>query len=423
MLTTSLLAFDATLPDRDEFLDPARAVERLARLAPRTVGHRIEPVGLVRSKYRIGESLRVVHRVLVDGAERLVTARVFADRSDAVRAYDRSARMNHDGALHDADAGAVWWWFPNDRKLRDADRVVQADRELAAALGLDGWSASRVVEYAPERSLTVRAENSGGDALAFVKGYAPRSVDVERLLAHYAIADGGCADLGIRTPRVLGATDSAMALEAMPGRHWDRLPPAERGAAMRRLGAAIAWFHQRDIDAAPIADFGRLRPDRVAHSAALVARARPELAEPMHRLAERLDATRPASEPSVLLHGDCHPKNSLFDDGAVALIDLDQAGSGPAAADLGSLLARLRHGVLLGEHSPSLASELEASFLDGYRSIAELPDPASLRWHVAATLVAERAIRAVNRVHVGALASLPDLVDLALRDVEASRGR
>ena len=45
---------------------------------------------------------------------------------------------------------------------------------------------------------------------------------------------------------------------------------------------------------------------------------------------------------------------------------------------------------------------------------AALPSAASLRWHYAAALVAERAIRAVNRVNLRSLARLDELVALAV---------
>ncbi len=79
------------------------------------------------------------------------------------------------------------------------------------------------------------------------------------------------------------------------------------------------------------------------------------------------------------------------------MIDFDQGGSGAAAADMGSVLGTLLTTQLL---RPDTAVDgLGAAFLDGYRAVRALPSGAELRWYTAAALVAERAIRAVNRVN------------------------
>jgi Ser/Thr protein kinase RdoA (MazF antagonist) len=172
---------------------------------------------------------------------------------------------------------------------------------------------------------------------------------------------------------------------------------------------------------------------RVAHSADLVARARPDLAGPVRRLAGHLHDGPPVGEEAVLLHGDCHPKNALFAGDAtraapggertdphlsLALIDLDQAGTGPAAADIGSLLARLRRDEVTGAHDAAGTEALSAAFLDGYAAVRALPGDASLRWHTAAALVAEQAMRAVNRVNRPALTRLDRLLGAAERTLE-----
>jgi Ser/Thr protein kinase RdoA (MazF antagonist) len=97
----------------------------------------------------------------------------------------------------------------------------------------------------------------------------------------------------------------------------------------------------------------------------------------------------------------------------VCLIDLDQSGLGDAAADLGSLLARLRHGEAVGELTSGEADAMVDAALGGYAAVRPLPSAPSLRWHTAAAIVAERMMRAVNRVHLPALANLGALADAA----------
>src|SRR4029079_11290401 len=185
------------------------------------------------------------------------------------------------------------------------------------------------------------------------------------------------------------------------------------GPAMRELGQAIGQLHLarvEDPDAIGLTWFGRLEPARLARSGELVARAVPAVSDLATRLAGRLVATHRSDRVPVMLHGDCHPGNVLVREDAVSLLDLDQSGLGTPAADLGSLLARLRYGALVGEPHADLAETLAAGFLDGYAAVRFLPDDADLRWHTAAALLAERALRAVNRVRPSGLNALDDVL-------------
>jgi Ser/Thr protein kinase RdoA (MazF antagonist) len=112
----------------------------------------------------------------------------------------------------------------------------------------------------------------------------------------------------------------------------------------------------------------------------------------------------------VCLHGDVHPKNAVLSGDSLTLIDLDQCGAGPAAADLGSLLAALSYKRLTGLLSPARERELAESFLAGYADARALPSVASLRWHTAAALLAERALRAVNLIRTEGLRHLPEIL-------------
>jgi aminoglycoside phosphotransferase (APT) family kinase protein len=398
-----LLAPDPLLPHRDDHLATEWVCRRLSALT----GRPFEPVRLVRAKYRIGESVRAVHAVTIDGAPATVSGRTFPNGGT------KAARQSPD-ALYDTEHETVWWTFPDDRRLVGVPDVIDADPHLARVLGIDGWTTSTVAEYAPERSLTVRADGAAQQVLAYVKLYAPGTVDVARFAERYRRARPALAALpGVVVPEVLGATDAAIAISPMPGAPWTTLAADRVCPMLTRLGEAIAHFHTID-PAGVAAPFGRMQVPRVVHSAELVARARPDLADALDEIATCLAGGPPAGDPTVLLHGDCHPRNSLIDGDRLALIDLDQAGAGAPACDVASLIARLRHGAVLGETTRDEASAREQAFLAGYTRHRELPSPASLRWHVAAAYMAERAIRAVNRVNVPALASLDRLVALAL---------
>ena len=395
------LAPDAALPARDLLLDQDAAGEHLARL----LGRDVTGCELVRVKYRIGESLRVTYRLVADSERELLTVRAFRP-GQGRSAYRKAAGR---GVWHDPALDAVWWAFPADRRLRGLADLLSPGPELAALA--PGWVAGELVEYSPERAATFRALDPTGTAVGYAKAYAPGTVDVVERSERYAriaavLAAGGGAG-GFAAPVPLGRSEArtVLVLQPMPGVEWGQLTGPALAAAMGRLGSAIATLHAAGAAADGLPRFGRLDVRRVVHSAHLVAVGRPDVSAAAIRLADRLADGPPPGGPQVALHGDCHPKNALLAGESIALIDLDQAGVGPAAADVGSLVARL--------HADGDTGEMRSAFLSGYRAVRALPPDGSLRWHTAAALVAERGVRAVNRVHLPTLDRLPELLGTA----------
>jgi Ser/Thr protein kinase RdoA (MazF antagonist) len=120
----------------------------------------------------------------------------------------------------------------------------------------------------------------------------------------------------------------------------------------------------------------------------------------------------------VCLHGDANLRNALLlQDGGIGLIDLEHVSAGPAAADLGQLLA----GLLLARAQGRDVRGSAAALKSGYARVAEPPDPAALRWYTAASVLARVALPAVGRVRPDTLAHLRPLLeaaaDLAARPV------
>lgn len=418
-VTAVPLAPDAALAARDRLLD----VDHVARHAARLLGADgrldVRDVEIVRAKYRVGDSLRVVYRLHLPDGARTVSVRSFAD-DERVAAALALTPVRCEGLwsrVPDPEHGAAWWAFPDDRRVTGLARLLRPEGELAA-LPTGRWVASQVMEYAPERSATVRALGDDGRVLGYAKAYrhAADAVAVADLYRDLGAVLAGHAAT-VRTPGVL-AVDAAAGitvLEAMPGARWDELDVAAAGRLLPLLGAAVAHLHGAPVPA-DLSRFGRLDPARVVTGCRVVAAARPDVAAAAERLAARLAEAAPADPgPAVVLHGDLHPKNALLDGDRLALIDLDQASWGPAAADLGSLVARLHYGELVGEHDAGTATARTGAALTAYAGVRPLPPVASLRWHVAAALVAERAVRAVNRVHPRALAVLPDILTAAER--------
>jgi aminoglycoside phosphotransferase (APT) family kinase protein len=392
------LAPDAALPARDLLLDQDAAGEHLAG----RLGRDVTGCELVRVKYRIGESLRVTYRLVADGRPERFTVRAFRPGLSG-SAYRKAAGP---GVWHDPALDAVWWAFPADRRLHGLADLLSPGPELATLA--PGWVAGELVEYSPERAATFCALDGSGTAVGYAKAYTPGTVDVVERSERYARIAAALAAGGYAAPVPLGRSEArtVLVLQPMPGVEWGQLAGPALAAAMGRLGSAIATLHGAGRQATDrLPRFGRLDVRRVVHSAHLVAVGRPDVAAAAVRLADRLADGPPPGGPQVPLHGDCHPKNALLAGDSIALIDLDQAGVGVAAADVGSLIARL---VADGD-----TGEKRSAFLSGYEAVRPLPPDRSLRWHTAAALVAERGVRAVNRVHLQTLDRLPELLETA----------
>jgi aminoglycoside phosphotransferase (APT) family kinase protein len=190
----------------------------------------------------------------------------------------------------------------------------------------------------------------------------------------------------VRAPRVLAAADDVLLLEAIDGVRLDR------ARALGALGATLARLHTTRLDAPR---FARLDPGRLVTAAEVIGRVRPDAAPAAQRLLEALlERVEDGEGEPVLIHGDANLRNALLQpDGTVALLDLEDLSLGPAAADLGQLLAaRVPAGPLL-------------------RGYGTPPDRAALCWHTAAAILARQALPAVSRYRPELLARLTELLD------------
>jgi aminoglycoside phosphotransferase len=387
------LAPDPAVPRRDALLRG----DVVARLFGTTAS-----CERVHAKYRVGESLRVAYRL--DGTYH-VAARTFRDGA-AAAAYER-ARAGAVPAgplpavLHAHGLDAVFWTFPNDRRLATLP-LLTSESALGRLLGRR-CAAIRLVTYAPERSASVRCLDASGRTVAYVKVHA--AVERERRWLEAA---------GPLVPRVIAAAPdhNAIALAPVQGRRLDSLRGRDLADALAGLGRGLATLHT--TTAVPAERFTRLEPERLGRAAAVIARARPDAgpaaAHALTALVSRRDAAR---EPDVCLHGDANLRNAIAKGSRVALLDLEHAAAGPAAADLGQLLAALTTARVLGHISATDEHALADALLRGYASVTPLPATGSLRWHTGASLLARVAQSAVNRVREDALQRLGPLLEAA----------
>jgi Ser/Thr protein kinase RdoA (MazF antagonist) len=268
-----------------------------------------------------------------------------------------------------------------------------------------------LVAYAPEKCATARCFDVNGVVIGYAKIYA--GDEGQRIFQTYrALAvnhSSNKTDLHIANALSFSKADRLLLLESVQGSRVADLKGANLRRGLNNLGSMLAALHGCWLpDNLP--PFKRLEVGKIQRAAGLISQTRPDVAELARTLAFELHCQLPPTDDFVCLHGDVHPKNGIARNEQVTLIDLDQASAGPAAADLGSLLAAFRYNRCVGSINEVDERALVESFLLGYRKVRPLPAAESLRWHMAAALLAERALRSVNRIRPEGLLHLRALL-------------
>jgi Ser/Thr protein kinase RdoA (MazF antagonist) len=412
--TASFMA-DRALPQRDLLLDP----EFMTGLFSRELGANglivVDSCEHLRTTYRAGESLRVAYRVSAGGQSCIVAGRVFPPGGSRKCFEREEPRVADCGpfrpVFHHAETESIFWTFPNDRKIANLRNLVDIPQKLAE-LFTPRWTKSSVVAYAPEKCATVQCLTAQDDVLAYAKIYADDH-DQTCFRTYMALRQSAEAErVAIRFPEVIyhSSQRQILVFQALRGRRMADVQGREVFGAFSRLGQALACLHTLPVPA-HLQEFPRFTPSHMKLAANSIGLVRPDLAQLASELCDVLcQRKKELNEPAVCLHGDVHPKNGILLEKGVALIDLDQASVGPPAVDLGSLLAALRYERHIGSLTESAERTLDDVFLAGYQQFGMLPEPESLRWHMAAGLFAERAFRAVSRIRLPGLHCLPELL-------------
>lgn len=425
LAAAAVLRDDPALPGRDRLLDDARAAEVFAAILGVQGPLAVTRVARLRVKYRIGESLRAVHRVWAGEASWLVSSRMRPGSAAALYAA-ALPRARDCGALRgvaiDPAIQTVCWIFPNDRAIDGGDALT-AD---AAAI-CDAWPGQTmhvdIVGYNPERAVIARVTDAAGVARGYAKLYAPNDLAPARQALDWLARAVTATRSPLRVPRLLACDEARQMLvvDAVAGQHMGALTAADLAPALARLGTALSHLH-----ALPRLAGGALPPHAGFDAAALryaadvASWARPDLAERAQALAATLERTRPATVAPVPLHGDMNSRNWLVGANDVGLIDFDQAASGAAAIDLCGVLGWLRARTVAGDWTPAREAALAQAFSAGYAAVRPLPGARELQWHLAAALLVERVQRAVSRVRLDQVACLDALVTAAEAALEAA---
>jgi len=387
------LAPDPALPQRDLLLNDQQMATRLSSLMSSSHPALIDRCEKQRIKYRLGESLRVLYRLSVNGVTHLVAAKAFA-----------GPNREKAGQFVDSDIRAAFWMFPNDRKIKRLALLREVPETLTTVLA-GKWRYSECVAYVPEKCATVKCQNRAGETMAYAKMYA--APEGRSLGDIYLRLSSACTH--VVKPLEYSESHNLLLLHAVQGRRISDLKNKDLTDGLAGLAQALAALHSAQIPT-QLPRFRRHDPDRLRNCAWILGIARPDVAVVAEEVERELCSTLPREVSLVCLHGDVHPKNGIASGGLVTLIDLDQSGIGPAAADLGSLLALLHYNWRIGLITRSRERELANAFLHAYAGILQLPSQRYLSWHTAAALLSERALRSVNRIRPEGLNHLPQIL-------------
>lgn len=407
---------DEALPYRDTLLDESTAADEFSAAlgadGQQLIVHRVERV---RVKYRIGESLRSVHRVWVGDDRWFVSARMRA--TGGVALYDE-ARVQEQpcrplrGVGFSERTQTVFWTYPNDRCLSGTDALSPANDAIAAAFPGGGLTVD-IVGYNPERAVTASVSRVGEAPLGFAKLYAPDGFVAARRVLEW-LGEASRDDAALRVPRLRGCDPvrRLLVVDAVDGVHQGGVSPVHVPRAFHGLGMSLARLHRLTPPTAPgaLPRWSAFGDDELARAADVIGWARPALAAAAARVAAVLSVHRPEQSELVCLHSDMNSRNWLVRSDGVGLIDLDEASIGPPAVDLAGVLGWLRTRRLMRELSPARERELADAFATGYRRVRPAPRRRDLIWFQTAALLVERAMRAVTRVRPEQLACLDGLM-------------
>jgi tRNA A-37 threonylcarbamoyl transferase component Bud32 len=367
--------------------------EYLSRLVAQYSEFGIEDCERLRIKYRVGTSLRVLYNLRGSGGSYRIAARAFPRTRRVSNQFTSTVELNA------PELNATFWIFPHDRKIKNLAVLGNIPNELRDIEGRT-WARSRIVAHAPEKSVTAQCLDDNDQIIAYAKIYAgDEGRQIFETYVHVAQRDD------VQVPRAIAYSEThhLLLLECVAGVPLATV--AQNEDAFFRLGEALKQFHRINPPSS-LPRATRLTPEALTRATKTISEARPDVAKQVHRLSAKLIAQYTHGN-RVFLHNDVHPKNIFLNEDSIFLLDLDQAATGPATADLGSVIAGLYCDACTGTRTWHEASALKRALLIGYGAPQQSSE---LRWHVAAALLQERALRSVTRIRPATLQKLPEIL-------------
>lgn len=384
----NLIRRDPALPGLALLLDSEALAARLRRFAGAA---ELETPQLTYIKYKPQTNCLVGYRACLRGTPLLFYAVAYtpAARNKLEKACRQPGVPGPlgPGRLVLEENAIVVSFFPNDRKLLSlpllADRVVRKTSGSEFFRDCpDLWEGPlESLVYRPERRYVAKLignqKRHGVLRVYNNKNYAAARTNA---LAFHS------GDL-LRIARCLGHSEliNMLALEWLPGQPLGRTlagPLPEEGH-LGRVAQALAELHRQNLESL-VPNSHMVEATSLAKVAQGLGFVCPHLKEHAQDLSDRLGTcliNLPAMHCPI--HGDFYPDQVLLDGNKVAILDLDEAGYGDPAIDLGNFLAHLERDGLQGLLPPGQAERLGRTLLESY-PIAADPSLRSRFWVYAA---------------------------------------
>lgn len=282
--------------------------------------------------------------------------------------------------------------FPNDGKLESLRLLAEPDsREQLLRRLLPGrpdlrGATLRKLAYKPARRFVAQLA-AGGEPAAVLKCYTAAGYEAAERNARVLKSRGT-----LRVAARLGRSRRrrVLATEWLPGRPLGQILDDETGdfslqlRTLSAVGAALAELHGqrgRGMSRTTTEVFA----DRLRAAAGAVGAACPHIADRARGLARRISVR--LREPKVHrpIHGDFHAEQVVIDADAVGILDLDEAGLGDPAVDLGNFVAHVENHSLRGRLRPDRIGAMKDALLEGYRAAAGRL-PRGIEFHTAVGL-------------------------------------
>lgn len=270
--------------------------------------------------------------------------------------------------------------LPGVALLTDPDRrPLLLHRLLRTGPQVDAAAEPTLLRYKPHRRwVGLLPTYTGGQVVLRIQRPATARAAASSLAALVAGAP--------RTPRLIGFYErrGVLAAEYLPG------IPAQSAAAeqLSPVGQMLAALHRRTCPALPERTL-TAEAQQVRAAADQLGVLVPDLTERAADLAERI-AAELAALPEIRLpvHGDFSADQAVIGpDGSTGLIDLDSAGLGDPAADLGCAEATLVAGVILGHQTDTERGHRMSALQAGYAEADGPADADRVAVHLAAHLL------------------------------------
>ncbi|WP_028061301.1 phosphotransferase [Candidatus Solirubrobacter pratensis] len=270
------------------------------------------------------------------------------------------------------DGGYLVELFPMDFKLPSLPWALEPAEVGAVMPAIHGSRADvTVLRYVPHRRAVLGYPSGGGEVIGKLFARHGKAVQAWTALnAVHAVSRG--RGVAVPAPLRYVADRDLVLMERLAGTPLDRvLSGATPGSGGRQAVAAAARLLAALHDLAP-PDLPSPPPklDEVRRLARRLRCIAPCLVERVEMLLEVVPpALASSSPPRTLVHGAYAPRQLLLDGDQVSIVDVDSAGYGDPAADVGYFMASL--------HDDAAATgrgelrELASHFLDCY--LAERP--------------------------------------------------